>query len=121
MTELHCTYDRQITYVPARTGKELRFVRDPLNEHKIIVQLYGPRGGLHGTIRLPVAQVKEGLHLAEMWCEHKIAKQRLEEMEHLSPHCSWDSWSPTPQQVRARNRWNYLARLQQAYEERSGV
>lgn len=46
--------------------KHFKMVTDPINDQKIILQIYGPHGGLHGTIRVDISDFRQGLILAEV-------------------------------------------------------
>jgi hypothetical protein len=49
---MHTSHDGQIIHIPANGKTELRLVPDRQNLDKVIIQIYGERGGLHGTIRV---------------------------------------------------------------------
>ena len=54
------------TMVWSKNGKHLKMFPDPTNRQKFIVQIHGPQGGLHGTIRVDISDFRQGLILAEV-------------------------------------------------------
>ena len=46
--------------------KRLEMFPDPINRQKFIIQIYGPRGGLHGTTRIDISDFRQGLILTEV-------------------------------------------------------
>lgn len=60
---VYTKHDSTVIVIPG-SGKELHLVKDALNSQKIIVQVYGPNGGLHGTARVDLSDFRAGLLLA---------------------------------------------------------
>lgn len=58
----YTTHDGQITHL--KDNKELRLIKDILDEDKTIVQIHGPRGGMQGTIRVDNSDLRQALLLA---------------------------------------------------------
>jgi hypothetical protein len=48
-----------VVVVPSSCGKSLHIINEP--PHKVVIQIHGPADGLHGTIRLEMDTLREGL------------------------------------------------------------
>ena len=50
--------------------------------------------------------------------ENELAKQRLEQLDALSPACKWDEMCPDYEAQQARERWDSIMKVQGEYESR---
>jgi hypothetical protein len=56
------TKQNGVVVLPTK-GKELHFIPD-INPHKIVIQVHGPKGALHGTARPDLSDLREALLMA---------------------------------------------------------